>query len=140
MRHYVRLSANGANFDGGEHFAVAGYLGTEGLSGILGLLSGEIDTKHKPVCIYKDGVFVLDDVGLHGFISFLKEIYEGEDKEERSNYKAWAQSQAFANHRAMEAVLGVILKLPPMNQIMASRQFKSIYLDKLLSAKGVERS
>lgn len=29
--------------NGGEHFAVAGYLGAEGLSGILGLLSGEID-------------------------------------------------------------------------------------------------
>ena len=31
--------------NGGEHFAVAGYLGTEGLSGILGLLSGEIDAE-----------------------------------------------------------------------------------------------
>lgn len=49
--------------------------------------------KHRPVCIHKDGISVLDDVGgLNGFISFLKEIYEGEDKEERSNYKAWAQS------------------------------------------------
>jgi ferredoxin len=43
---------------------------------------------------------------------------------------------AFANHRAMAAVLGVILKLPPIKQIMASNQFKSIYLDKLLSDKG----
>ncbi len=34
-------------------------------------------TKHKPVCIHKDGVFVLDDVGgLHGFVSFLKEKSE----------------------------------------------------------------
>jgi ferredoxin len=44
-------------------------------------------------------------------------------------------NQAFANHRAMAAVLGVILKLPPFKQIMASKQFKSIYLDKLLSNK-----
>lgn len=43
-------------------------------------------------------------------------------------------NQAFANHRAMAAVFGVILKLPPLKQILASKQFKSIYLDKLLSA------
>jgi len=48
-------------------------------------------------------------------------------------------NQAFANHRAMAAVLGVILKLPPLKQIMASKQFKSIYLDKLLSKKSEER-
>lgn len=44
-------------------------------------------------------------------------------------------NQAFANHRAMAAVLGVILKLPPMKQALASKQFKSVYLDKLLSIK-----
>ena len=43
-------------------------------------------------------------------------------------------NQAFANHRAMAAVFGVILKLPPVKQILASRQFKSVYLDRLLSA------
>lgn len=42
-------------------------------------------------------------------------------------------NQAFANHRAMAAVFGTILKLPPLKQALASRQFKSIYLDKLLS-------
>lgn len=42
-------------------------------------------------------------------------------------------NQAFASHRAMAAVFGAILKLPPMKQALASRQFKSIYLDKLLS-------
>lgn len=42
-------------------------------------------------------------------------------------------NQAFANHRAMAAVFGVILKLPALKQVMASKQFKSIYLDKLLS-------
>jgi ferredoxin len=39
---------------------------------------------------------------------------------------------AFASHRAMAAVLGVILKLPPAKQIMASRQMKSRYLARLL--------
>lgn len=47
-------------------------------------------------------------------------------------------NQAFANHRAMAAVLGVILKLPPLKQMMASKQFKSIYLDKLLSNKSAK--
>ena len=42
-------------------------------------------------------------------------------------------NQAFANHRAMAAVFQVILKLPPLKQALASKQFKSIYLDKLLS-------
>ena len=42
-------------------------------------------------------------------------------------------NQAFASHRAMAAVFGVILKLPPMKQALASRQFKSVYLDRLLS-------
>ncbi|HCD45937.1 MAG TPA: (Fe-S)-binding protein, partial [Lachnoclostridium sp.] len=45
----------------------------------------------------------------------------------------------FANHRAMAAVLGVILKLPPLKQMMASKQFKSIYLDKLLSNKNSKK-
>ena len=50
-------------------------------------------------------------------------------------------NQAFASHRAMAAVFGTILKLPPLKQAMASKQFKSVYLDHLLSrhAKSVER-
>jgi len=32
----------------------------------------------------------------------------------------------------MAAVLAVILKLPPIKQMMASKQMKSIYLEKLL--------
>lgn len=43
-------------------------------------------------------------------------------------------NQAFANHRAMAAVFGVILKLPPLKQVLASKQLKSVYLDKLLSS------
>ena len=44
-------------------------------------------------------------------------------------------NQAFANHRAMSAVFGTILKLPPLKQGLASKQFKSVYLDHLLSAQ-----
>lgn len=43
-------------------------------------------------------------------------------------------NQAFGSHRAMAAILSVILKLPPVKQAMASKQMKSIYLDKLLSS------
>ena len=42
-------------------------------------------------------------------------------------------NQAFANHRAMAAVFKVILDLPPLKQALASKQFKSVYLDRLLS-------
>jgi ferredoxin len=37
-------------------------------------------------------------------------------------------NQLLLSHRAMAAVLGVILKLPPAKQILASKQFKSRYL------------
>lgn len=42
-------------------------------------------------------------------------------------------NRAFGSHRAMAAVLSVILKLPPIKQAMASRQMKSVYLEKLIS-------
>jgi len=41
--------------------------------------------------------------------------------------------QVMFSHRAMAAVLGVILKLPPLKQALASRQFKSRYLAALIS-------
>lgn len=44
-------------------------------------------------------------------------------------------NQAFANHRAMAAVFAVILGLPPLKQALASKQFKSIYLDRLLAGQ-----
>ena len=49
-------------------------------------------------------------------------------------------NQAFANHRAMAAVFGTILRLPPLKQAMASKQFKSVYLDKLLSMYNREKN
>jgi ferredoxin len=42
-------------------------------------------------------------------------------------------NQALLSHRAMAAVLGVILRLPPVKQVMASRQMKSRYLEYVLS-------
>ena len=43
-------------------------------------------------------------------------------------------NQYFANHRAMAQVFGAILQLPPVKQALASEQFKSVYLDKLISS------
>lgn len=40
--------------------------------------------------------------------------------------------QAFANHRAMASILSAILKLPPVKRVLANKQLKSVYLDKLL--------
>jgi ferredoxin len=44
-------------------------------------------------------------------------------------------NQAHWNHRAMAAILGVILKLPPVKQIMASKQMKSRYLAHLMKPR-----
>jgi hypothetical protein len=40
--------------------------------------------------------------------------------------------QVMFSHRAMAAVLGAILKLPPLKQALASQQFKSRYLASLI--------
>jgi ferredoxin len=41
-------------------------------------------------------------------------------------------NRALASHRAMAAILGVILRLPPVKRTMASRQVKSRYLEAVL--------
>lgn len=42
-------------------------------------------------------------------------------------------NQAFENHRAMAQVFSTILSLPPLKQTLASKQMKSVYLDRLLA-------
>ena len=42
-------------------------------------------------------------------------------------------NQAYASHRAMAAVLGAILKLPPVKRAMAKKQMDSRYVDALLA-------
>ena len=46
-----------------------------------------------------------------------------------------ADHQALASHRAMAAILGVILRLPPIKQALASRQLQSRYLEALLDGR-----
>jgi len=41
-------------------------------------------------------------------------------------------NQALFSHRAMAAIVGVILKLPPLKQAMASEQMKSRYMEALI--------
>ncbi|WP_218076091.1 4Fe-4S dicluster domain-containing protein [Desulfuribacillus stibiiarsenatis] len=41
-------------------------------------------------------------------------------------------NHALKSHRAMAAILSTILKLPPLKQAMASKQMKSVYLEKLI--------
>ncbi|MBN1957782.1 MAG: 4Fe-4S binding protein [Desulfuromonadales bacterium] len=41
-------------------------------------------------------------------------------------------NQALFSHRALAAVLGVILRLPPIKQAMATKQMKSRYLEALV--------
>jgi ferredoxin len=45
-----------------------------------------------------------------------------------------ADHQALASHRAMAAILGVVLKLPPVKQALASRQLQSRYLERALAS------
>ena len=42
---------------------------------------------------------------------------------------------ALWSHRAMAAVFGAILKLPPLKRALASEQVRSRYLNRLLSSK-----
>jgi Pyruvate/2-oxoacid:ferredoxin oxidoreductase delta subunit len=43
--------------------------------------------------------------------------------------------QGLASHRALAAVLGVILRLPPVKQVVASDQIKSRYLEALIAKR-----
>ncbi|MFC1835336.1 4Fe-4S binding protein, partial [Thermodesulfobacteriota bacterium] len=45
-------------------------------------------------------------------------------------------NKALFSHRALAAVLGVILQLPPVKKAMASKQMKSRYLETLLERIG----
>lgn len=45
-------------------------------------------------------------------------------------------NQVLLSHRALAAVLGVILELPPLKQAMASRQVKSVYLERMIARAG----
>ena len=56
--------------------------------------------QYKPVCIHRNGVYVMDDTGgLPGFADILAQLYEGEDKEEQASFKVWTKSQGWSDKR-----------------------------------------
>lgn len=68
--------------------------------GELADAEAEVLTRHKPICLHRDGAFVLEDVGgLPGFIRFLEVIHEGEDEEERRDSVSWAKSLGWSGRK-----------------------------------------
>ena len=65
----------------------------------------EVIEKHRPLCIAKDGIELVDDVGgIHGFCEMLETIYEcdfydEEAVEERESMLAWAQMMGWTGRR-----------------------------------------
>ena len=45
-------------------------------------------------------------------------------------------NRALYSHRALAVILGVILRLPPAKQALASRQMRSRYLERLIAWGG----
>jgi ferredoxin len=46
-------------------------------------------------------------------------------------------NQAQFSHRALAALFGAVLRLPPVKQVMATRQVKSRYLERLVEKSGI---
>jgi hypothetical protein len=68
----------------------------------------------------------------------LLRSYVGSERVRRSHSHQYHQLPA--RHRATAAILGVILKLPPLKQVMASQQMKTRYLDHLMSSRKSKRA
>lgn len=65
----------------------------------------EILAKHRPICIEKDGIELVDDVGgIDGFCRMLRTIYEAdiyndEDMQEREEMLSWAEMMGWTGRR-----------------------------------------
>lgn len=65
----------------------------------------EIIAKHRPICIDKDGIELVDDVGgIGGFCRMLRTIYEAdiyndEDVQEREEMLGWAEMMGWTGRR-----------------------------------------
>ncbi|HHX29622.1 MAG TPA: plasmid pRiA4b ORF-3 family protein [Clostridiaceae bacterium] len=54
-------------------------------------------TRHQPICLYREGLSPMDDVGgMGGYAKFLYEIYEGEDRQESASLRSWAKSMGWS--------------------------------------------
>lgn len=71
---------------------------------IIGFLE-EVVSKYRPVCIEKDGIELVDDVGgIYGFCDMLRTIYETdinneEDTEERRDTIVWAEMMGWTGRK-----------------------------------------
>ena len=62
--------------------------------------SDTVMNEHRPVCIHRDGICVMDDVGgLGGFADFLEQLYESEDKEVNKQCRTWSKSQGWSDKK-----------------------------------------
>lgn len=65
----------------------------------------EVLLKHRPVCIAKDGIELVDDVGgIYGFCNMLQTIYEAdiydeEEKDERDSMISWANMMGWTGRK-----------------------------------------
>lgn len=60
----------------------------------------KVITKHIPVCICANGLFLVDDIGgLAGFSDMLEAIYESDDKGEKSHMKAWSTFMGWSSKK-----------------------------------------
>lgn len=56
--------------------------------------------KYRPVCIYQDGMFLLDDVGgLGGFIELLQVLFESDDLREKEEMRIWSSGMGWSKRR-----------------------------------------
>ena len=56
--------------------------------------------EQKPICIYADGLNVMDDVGgLGGYLNFLETIH-GRDQDEARSMRAWARGMGWTGRRS----------------------------------------
>ncbi len=62
--------------------------------------AAKVIADHKPICIAKDGLNVLDDCGnVHGYIDMLRLIHEG-DRDEKQEMRDWARGQGWTGRDA----------------------------------------
>lgn len=65
----------------------------------------EVLLKHRPICIAKDGIELVDDVGgIYGFCNMLQTIYEAdiydeEEREERDSMISWANMMGWTGRK-----------------------------------------
>lgn len=69
----------------------------------LHMLIKTVETNHAPICIAKDGIEVVEDIGgVYGFIEFLDDIYNNKDKNKIKELRAWARSLSWTGRTVQE--------------------------------------